>query len=142
MVMNGDSFVDGDLRAFLAGHLAGGAGVSLLCAAVADAARYGRVELDADGSVRRFVEKDPEAAGAGLINAGVYLFDRPVIDDIAASGAASLERDVFPGLVARGIRGHATDGAFIDIGTPASFAAAPDILSPYLLEGGQLEGGR
>jgi mannose-1-phosphate guanylyltransferase len=137
MVMNGDSFIDADLRAFLTGHLSAGAVASLLCAEVSDASRYGRIALDADGLVQRFAEKDPSTRGAGLINAGVYLFDRPIVEEIVKSDAVSLERDVFPDLATRGIRSHATDGAFIDIGTPESLAAAPDILSPYQLEGGR-----
>lgn len=137
MVVNGDSFIDGDLHAFLVDHLSAGVAVSVLCARVADASRYGQVELDTDGFVQRFVEKDPSATGAGLINAGIYLFDRPVIAEIVDSGAASLERDVFPGLAARGMRGHSTDGTFLDIGTPESLAAAPNILSPYQMKRGR-----
>ena len=137
MVVNGDSFIDGDLRAFLVDHLSAGAVASILCAEVPDASRYGRVELDADGLVQRFVEKDSGASVSGLINAGVYLFDRPIVEEIAESGAESLERDIFPNLLMRGMRGQATDGAFLDIGTPESLSAAPEILSPYRFKGGQ-----
>ena len=135
MVMNGDSFIDGDLDLFLADHLARRPTASVLCAEVPDASRYGRIERAADGLVQRFAEKDPNAHGPGLINAGVYLFAKPVLEEIARNGAESLERDVFPSLVPRGVYGHVTAGTFLDIGTPESLAAAPRVLSPYLSKG-------
>lgn len=137
MVVNGDSFIDGDLCAFLTDHVSAGAVASILCASVADASRYGRIELNADGMVQQFAEKDPSAAPPGLINAGVYLFGRSILEEIADSGAASLEREIFPHLLMRGIRGQTTDGAFLDIGTPESLSAAPGILSPYRFKGGR-----
>ena len=136
MVMNGDSFVDADLSRFLRAHLTAGRSASILSVRVPDVSRYGRLEGGSDGLVARFVEKDPTVSAAGDINAGVYLFDRVVIDEIADGSAESLERDVLPQLAARGLHCHATDGAFIDIGTPESFAAAPGVLAPYRMTRG------
>ncbi|MCG8543385.1 MAG: nucleotidyltransferase family protein [Alphaproteobacteria bacterium] len=136
MVMNGDSFVDGNLRDFVAAHQARRPVASILCAEVADASRYGRIDLTADGLVRQFAEKDPAVHGPGLINAGVYLFATPILEEIAKNQAESLERDVFPSLVSRGVHGQVTAGTFLDIGTPESLEAAPRILSRYRKMGG------
>ena len=37
----------------------------------------------------------PHTSGGGLVNAGVYLLDRGVVDDL--SPACSLETDILPG---------------------------------------------
>jgi NDP-sugar pyrophosphorylase family protein len=123
LVMNGDSFVDADLGAFLAAHRASGARASLLCAEVDDAGRYGRVAAR-DGRIDRFVEKDEGFHGRALINAGVYCLSAALLDEIAAGVAVSLERDVFERLPAGTLAGHAGRFPFIDIGTPESLARA------------------
>ena len=49
----------------------------------------------------------------------------------------SLESEVFPRWLGHGLYGYPSDGAFIDIGTPESFAAAHEFvgrLSPRTVE--------
>ena len=59
----------------------------------------------------------------GVINAGIYLFDRSLIDELAP--ACSLEADILPRLAAAGaLRGTVRDGYFRDIGIPEDFARA------------------
>lgn len=135
LVMNGDSFIDADLTTYVQAHHARGGGISIMCVGLPDVSRFGRVELDEDGRVQKFAEKDPTTKGPGLINAGVYLFDRHIFDKIVQSGATSLERDVFPEI--QNIGAHVVDGAFLDIGTPECLAAAGAILEPYRRRHGQ-----
>lgn len=123
LVMNGDTFVAADLARFIERHREAAAGISILCAEVGDAGRYGKVELDAQGFVRRFAEKEP-AAGHGLINAGIYLLGAAVLDRIAAGAAKSIEREIFMAEGPGRIAAEVAQGAFIDIGTPESLAAA------------------
>ena len=127
-VLNGDSFVEADLAGFVARHRASGAGVSILCAEVADAERYGRIETTATGFVARFVEKDPEHRGPGLISVGLYLISAALLDRLLTLPGASLERDFLQILPPGTIRAEVTTGAFIDIGTPQSLAAAPSVV--------------
>jgi NDP-sugar pyrophosphorylase family protein len=94
LVLNGDSFVDADLCALVAAHRESGASITMLCAEVPDCGRYGRVETSGRRRFERFAEKDAARPGPGLVNAGVYLFAASVLDEIAESRAASLERDV------------------------------------------------
>lgn len=125
LVMNGDTYVDADLRAFVASHRLSGAGASILCVEVEDAARFGRVEIAPDQRVTRFTEKAP---GPGTINAGIYLFSASFLDGIAASGATSLERDVLEALPPGTLNAVVTRGRFTDIGTPESLASAASLL--------------
>ncbi len=131
LVLNGDTAFDADLAGFVAGHRAAGAAASLLCVEVEDAARYGRIERDQRGFVTDFFEKDPTQCGPGLISAGVYLFSAALLDQLARLPGPSLERDVFPRLPPGTLRAEAVPGAFIDIGTPESLAAASANARPF-----------
>lgn len=124
LVMNGDSFADADLCAFVAHHRRVRAKATLLCAEVDDAGRYGRVDLDGDGRIRGFIEKDADFHGRSAVSAGVYLFSAALLDEIAAGGAVSLERDVFGRAASCSLNAFAGPFAFIDIGTPESLKLA------------------
>ena len=127
LIMNGDSFTDADLCAFVDRHSAAKARGSVLCAEVDDAGRYGRVEIDQHGYIHGFVEKDAAFHGRALINAGVYLLSEGLLDDIAAGEAASIERDVFEHLPSGSLAAFAGRFRFIDIGTPESLARAASV---------------
>ena len=125
-VLNGDTFFGGRLGALAEAHP--NAGVTMALAHVDDASRYGRVRLDGD-RVDGFEEKR-ERAGPAWINAGVYVLSPEVVTGIEAGAFVSLERDVFPGLVASGDVRAVTfpEAAFLDIGTPEDFARAEAVL--------------
>jgi NDP-sugar pyrophosphorylase family protein len=127
LVMNGDSFADADLCAFIDHHRRAQAKATLLCAEVDDAGRYGRIELE-DGRIRGFIEKDPDFHGASAVSAGVYLFSAALLDEIAAGDASSLEREVFAAAPAGSFNAFAGRFAFIDIGTPESLARAGAVI--------------
>jgi NDP-sugar pyrophosphorylase family protein len=128
LVMNGDSFCAADLRELWDRHCTRGAKATMLLTQVADAGRYGSVMVDSDGTVTRFSEKGRGVSG--LINAGVYLLSRRIIDSIAEDAEISLEYDVFPNLVRQGLlSGCAVGGRFLDIGTPEDFAAAEEFFT-------------
>ncbi|HKO28744.1 MAG TPA: NDP-sugar synthase, partial [Solirubrobacteraceae bacterium] len=57
-----------------------------------------------------------------LINAGAYVLERDVLEEMPAAGTnVSIERDVFPRLIGRGLFGHPSDGYWLDIGTPERY---------------------
>jgi len=84
---------------------------------VADAQRYGSLDTDPDGLLRGFREK---CAGSGLISAGVYLFRRRVLDLLPSQIPLSMETEVFPNLMARGLNFvvDSQPAPFLDMGTP------------------------
>jgi NDP-sugar pyrophosphorylase family protein len=127
LVMNGDSFADADLCAFLDHHRRSKAKATLLCAEVDDAGRYGRVDFDGEGRIRGFIEKDPNFHGRSAVSAGVYLFSAALLDEIAGGNAASLERDVFGQAPSCSLDAFAGSFSFIDIGTPESLKLAEHI---------------
>jgi D-glycero-alpha-D-manno-heptose 1-phosphate guanylyltransferase len=128
LAMNGDSFCEADLPAMSAAHHARAAEATILLVEVPDTQRFGRVQIDDEGRLLAFEEKGAHS-GPGWINAGVYLLTRRLLEAIPESGlaqgrAVSIEKDVFPAWVGRGLYGHPVRGRFLDIGTPQSFAEA------------------
>lgn len=128
LVMNGDSFLGTDLNQLTAAHdraaAAAGDGVlaTLALARLADGSRFGSVDVAPDGSLTGFREKAQPAA-PGLINAGIYVLERRLIEAIPLGRAVSLEREVFPTLLDGRLRGVELEGPFVDIGVPESYAA-------------------
>ena len=135
LIMNGDTFADADLCALVAHHRGAGAKATLLCVEVDDAGRYGRVEFDAGGRIRGFIEKDVNFHGVSPISAGVYVFSAALLDEIAAGGATSLEHDVFAAAPPGSFAAYAGRFAFIDIGTPESLKAAERVIGAKVATG-------
>lgn len=127
LVLNGDSLVQVDLAGLLRFHLEKNAMITLALVEVPDKSRFGSVALGSDGAILQFNEKGD--AGIGLINAGVYVMDRAVLDTIPQGEYWSLEKDVFPGFAGKGLYGMAVSGPFVDIGLPESYALAQSLLA-------------
>jgi mannose-1-phosphate guanylyltransferase len=132
LMLNGDVLTDIDLSAQLAQHEKTGARATLALVAVEDPSAYGLVRCGPDHAVQAFVEKPaPGDADTNLISAGAYVLERDILDEMAPAGTnISIERDVFPLLVARGLFGYAASGYWLDIGTPERYLRGTfDILS-------------
>ena len=126
VALNGDVLHGADLAAMVAAHRENGATGTILLAPVEDPSRYGLVRCVDDGRVRAFVEKPrPEEVDTNLINAGLYVLEPEVLDLTPPGKAVSIERDVFPQLVAGGrLFGFRLDGYWRDIGAPESYLHA------------------
>jgi NDP-sugar pyrophosphorylase family protein len=123
LVLNGDSYCAVDFVAFRNYHERTAAQVSLVLARASGASRYGSVYAGNDGRVERFAEKS--ALSTGWINAGIYLLERSLLEPIPVGQPLSLEREVFPGWVERGlVFGFRGGDRFLDIGTPEGYAQA------------------
>ena len=123
LVVNGDSLVFADL-ALAAAELDDPAVAGVLVGgAVADASRYGALDIGPGGELRGFTEK---RAGKGVINAGIYLLRDLPLGQFPGTLPLSFEQEVFPQLVARGVRLKvcAVDAPFLDIGTPETLRQA------------------
>jgi len=132
LAMNGDTYFAADLSALLANHRRSGAPATLALVRVPQAGRFGAVTVDAHGYITHFAEK--KRRRAGLINAGIYVFEPGVFVHfpervpLSRKGDTdaerlSLEGEVFPSLAAqRLLRGQVLEGYHIDIGTPESYA--------------------
>lgn len=138
MVLNGDSYCNVDLAAFMQWHFESGNKNSMIVTQVDDARQFGSVQVDPAGHIGAFQEKCPGVGlpTPGLINAGIYILCGELIESIPVGRPVSLEREVFPRWLDGRFGAFPAQGGFIDIGTPVSFAAAgeqvganPDIRS-------------
>jgi NDP-sugar pyrophosphorylase family protein len=124
LVLNGDSYCAAPLADFWAFHHRQSADFSLVLTRVEDSSRYGRVHVESDRRILRFEEKS-SADGPGWVNAGIYLVNRPLIEEVPPTGPVSLERDMLPVWVpGRRCFGFSCQARFLDIGTPESYADA------------------
>ena len=72
---------------------------------------------------------EPGQADTDEISAGAYVLERQALDLIPRGRAVSIEREVFPRLVGRGLYGQRLEGYWMDIGTPERYLRASwDIL--------------
>jgi mannose-1-phosphate guanylyltransferase len=126
VVLNGDVICDLDLAVLVDFHRERGAEATLHLTPVPDPSAFGVVELGDGGAVRRFVEKPPPGTAlSNLINAGAYVLEPSVVERVPAGRKYSIERDVFPAIVADGrIFGLATEDYWIDTGRPDTYLQA------------------
>jgi len=129
LVLNGDSYCQCDLADFARGFAASGACAGMVLNRVPDVARFGAVVTDGASRVVEFVEKG-DRQGPGWINAGIYLLPTALLEEIGGERTVSLEREIFPTLLERGLHGHRCHGAFIDIGVPEEYRRAQTFFQP------------
>lgn len=127
-VCNGDVVDNFDHAAFAAFHGKARGIASLAVWPVDDPTAFGVVALNGD-RVTRFVEKPSEGeAPSNLINAGHYLFEPDVLDLIESGRNVSLEREVFPKLIPKGVHAFRWKGFWSDAGTLPAYLRAQHLL--------------
>jgi mannose-1-phosphate guanylyltransferase len=139
-VLNGDVLTDLDLRKMADFHRSkGGLGV-LHAIRVDDPSAFGCIVRDPDGRILTFVEKPRRAdAPTDEVNAGTYLLERRILDAIPAGRAVSIEREIFPEVIAAGelLYSFVTADYWLDIGRPQQYLQAHgDILDGKLVLAG------
>ena len=127
--LNGDVLADLDLTALWKQHEETGARATLGLYKVEDSSSYGLVDIDEDGQVLQFSEKDPDRTGPGLINAGTYILEREAIAEIPPGREVSIEKEFYPSITGKGLYARELEGYWMDFGTPERyFDATWDIL--------------
>ncbi len=123
--LNGDILTDLDMTAMLALHRERGAAATIALHHVEDARAFGLVDLESDGRILAFREK-PEDAVPGDVNAGTYVFDPAALARWTADHPISVEREIFPGVIAAGrpVVGFGSDAYWRDLGTPQNYLQA------------------
>lgn len=124
-VLNGDILSAHDISAQVLAHQRLHSDVTLHLVEVPDARAYGSVPTDSKGRILQFLEKT-ENPPTNFINAGCYIFTRDVINLIPQEKVVSVERETFPGLLAKGrnLWAYQSNDYWIDIGTPRALLKA------------------
>jgi D-glycero-alpha-D-manno-heptose 1-phosphate guanylyltransferase len=118
LVLNGDSWLQVDLGQLLDFHVRSGGRATIAAVEVVDSSRFGSLDVDASGRIVAFREKS--RSGKALVNGGVYVFSREVLE-ITPAAAFSLEKEVFPMLLPHGVYAMPVRGYFVDIGLPEEY---------------------
>jgi len=122
LMLNGDVLTDIDLTKQIAQHEQTGARATLALVPVADPTAYGLVHLEEDRSVRDFVEKpSSDRVDTNLISAGAYVLEREILELVPPGRHVSIEREVWPLLVGKGLYGFPSESYWLDIGTPERY---------------------
>jgi mannose-1-phosphate guanylyltransferase len=131
VIFNGDVLSRHSIADQIAFHESKQADATLHLIDVADARAFGCVPTDTDGRVTAFLEKMDNPV-TNSINAGCYIFNPAIIDQIPLGKVVSVERETFPGLVASGrpVFGYKEQSYWLDVGTPAAlFKGSRDLIA-------------
>ena len=122
-VLNGDTLFLVDLSALWLAHCSTQPLATVALLPVQDGSGRGCVTLTENGKITSFDEKQP-VAGLALVNGGVYVLEPGALDSVPTGQPASIEREIFPRLAAKGhLAGQVQPAYFVDIGTPESLLA-------------------
>jgi len=119
LVLNGDSCLDIDFNELIGFHKLREALVTLALVQIIKPDRYGLVEIDKNSHITSFREKGA-ISKSNLINGGVYVFQKEVLNFISES-SVSLEEDIFPKLIGKRFHGKPNRAYFNDIGVPEDY---------------------
>jgi mannose-1-phosphate guanylyltransferase len=124
MVINGDVLTSIDFESMVKYHREKGGIGTISLWQVENPTAFGVIGMDRDSRITVFQEKPSQAeAVSNMINAGVYVFEPDMLDNIGR-GAVSIEREVFPKVLDQGLYGYRYGGYWVDCGTRESYLKA------------------
>jgi len=124
LVFNGDIFTDLNLTAMVDFHKERRTKITIALTPVEDPTAYGLIETGSGGRITRFLEKPSwNQVTTNMINAGTYILNKEVLNQIPAGVNHSFERQLFPQLLEAGEQLFAfpSDAYWMDIGTPEKY---------------------
>ncbi len=118
IVFNGDILSDCNLQQMLSFHKSTGADVSIAIVEVANPKDFGVIVIDNERRIQQFIEK-PEQPVSNLINAGVYIMQPDILNEIPSGEEVSIEKEIFPHLIKTGRKlfAYMHNGYWMDVGT-------------------------
>jgi len=136
-VLNGDTFFNISLEKLLLFHHANRSDITIALKPMRQFDRYGSVNINEENRITGFSTKGGYASGGeekkykdfGAINAGVYVLNKSLFDEMKLPERFSFETDVLKRHYAdKRFYGMEFDRYFIDIGLPEDYEKARDEL--------------
>lgn len=127
LIFNSDILTNIDLKKLLEFHKNKKADVTIAATRVPNPSSYGVIEYDSEGYATTFTEKPkPGEEKSNEINAGIYVFESEILDEIPDGRVVSIEKDIFPKLLKKGCKIAVYRGGdyWMDIGTPEKYMEA------------------
>lgn len=133
LVFNADIFCDININDMIKFHKEKGADVTIAVTKVENPCDYGVIEYNEDLYARSFTEKPKlSEIKSNYINAGIYIFEPRVLNEIPDSQVVSIEKETFPLLLENNfpIAVFKSDAYWMDVGTINKYIQVQqDILS-------------
>lgn len=133
LVMNADILCEIDIADLIGYHSSKAASVTIAVTEVINPTAYGVIEYDKDNTALSFTEKPKlSEIKSNYINAGIYVFEPRVLDEIPVGRSVSIERETFPLLLLKNNKMTVYKGCsyWMDIGTPQKYMQThEDIMS-------------
>ncbi|MDI6916468.1 MAG: NDP-sugar synthase [Thermoplasmatales archaeon] len=128
LVLNVDAITSLNLSEFILFHKEKKGIGSISLYGVENVEEFGIAELDENKRIIRFEEKPKKTeAFSNLANAGAYALELEILDYINP-GFVSMEREVFPKVIDKGLYGFRFEGYWLDTGRPSDYINAHKIL--------------
>jgi mannose-1-phosphate guanylyltransferase len=127
LVFNADILCDIDISEMIRFHKEKGALATIAVTQVDNPSDYGVIEHDEKGYITAFKEKPrPHETNSNLINAGIYIFEPQLLDEIPYGRPVSIERDTYPLLLQKGFKLAVYNRCsyWLDLGTPEKYLKA------------------
>ena len=124
VVMNGDVYTDLDITEMLETHKEKKSVCTIAMVPVEDPTKYGVIETSPANKIRKFTEKPGwDSVTSNNINAGTYIMEPKVLEEIPSSTFHMFEQGLFPKLLLGGesLYGFPLKGYWIDMGTVESY---------------------
>ena len=130
LILSGDHVYAMDYTKMIQFHFEHKADLTMatICVPIEEASRYGIVDVAPDMRVTGFIEK-PANPLSNLINMGVYLFNRQILDLMLwedsqrKDSSHDFGKDILPEMIKNGakIYSYPYDGYWVDVGTVESY---------------------
>jgi len=127
VVAMGDVVADVDIEALVDFHKERKAAATIALTEVEDPTQYGVAAINEKGRIQRFQEKPKsEEAFSKLVNAGIYVLEKRVVEFIPEGEVFDFSKHLFPKLLSKKIPlyGMQIKGVWMDIGRPADLMRA------------------
>lgn len=133
LLLNGDTLFKLRLSRLYRFHLEKKADCTAALFTAPESQRYGKVESETDGRIKRFAGEKAEKGA--FANGGVYLLEPAVLEGLEIF-SSSLEADLLPSLIACGRKcfGVEMEGRFLDIGLPEDYEKSAGLSPDGLLQ--------
>ncbi len=132
IVASGDVLADVNLAEIYEFHREKNADVTMALTKVDNPTEFGIVGLDAENRIVRFLEKPKaEQVFSNLINAGIYILKKDVLDYVPSDRPFDFSKNLFPILLENGYRlyGKVLSGIWLDVGRPMDLLSANLIMT-------------
>lgn len=120
--LNGDSFLQLDVSSLLHYFTSIQAAI-IACHKIVDGREYGSIHFDNNQRIVKFCEKANNHI-SDWMNAGVYIITPDLMAMVPEGTPCSIEREIFPQYIRKGLYAFPSHDYFIDIGTPERYDQA------------------